>query len=631
MQYSNLKKNDASGVPSLFACTTVPRKHKSDTASYLNNRPGKYGADRRKANILAMVDGAIEDGATEEAKQKASAERVASEAPFLGMNKSVSGRRNSLSSAEKKSTPDSQSNLEQNRQRSKSRTRSTDRQRSKSRHRSKSRQRPRSVDKIRKAKESAFDSEKSNNSFRSSSEKNSGYESPKPKKNLSVPPNFTSKNASPHTPAWKARLYKHGKNSSNSIDPEPKPSPSPLPSPKLKSKSPKPGKKVDRKKDLVQAFSMDNASAFELPLSRDDQPFKPQGLPSLRTQKPRTLAPVQKTAVEPLSKKGKKEKKKKKKKSKENPSNHKPFVDEDEYSTHDVKIATTKADFGKVNYEESESTLNTDDLILRNTQTPTKSDAADAMVGTPRFNLRKKVEETQKQLDNVAQVSRQEVSDLGREFANTKESIRFRFMKDVHAQGKKNDAKHQEYKKVFDEKQKEIDELRSANQKLRTTIQKLPKQMSEVIFSNHTLEEANEEVAGHIGGLEKFSKKLQADQARLIHSSEKCKNEYLPRYRQQLWDSKQHLEAETKIRNLYRNCIIKITKQIEKSRQVDLIEEISSMVLETEGEVNPKFDPKFLSSEHIESDDSSSSDGDDNTSSASSSSSSDSDSDSDYY
>jgi len=587
MQYSSTKRNDASGVPSLFASSTIPRKHKSDTSSYLNKRSGKYGADRRKANILAMVDGAIEEGATEEAKLKAHAERAASEVPILGAKKVIPSKN---ATSEQNSISESQSNLRE-RQRSKSRTRSTDRQRSNSRHRSKSRHRQKSVDKIRKAKEAALDAEKPNNSYRSSPDKTSGYDSPKPKKSVSVPLNINSKSASPRTPAWRARLLnKQGYH-------EPKPSPSP----KTKSKSPKPGKKVDRKKDF-QSFSIDNASAFELPLSRDEQPFKPQGLPSLRTQKPRNILIAQNTVVAPVPKK-EKEKKKKKKKTKENSSNHKPVVDE------------------------SDSTFNNDDLILRNNETPTKSDGRDAMVGTPRLNLRKKVAETQKRLDNIAQVTRQEISYLEKEFASTKESIRFRFMKDVHAQGKKNDGKHQEYKKVFDGKQKEIDELRSANQKLRTTIQKLPKQMSEVIFSNHTLEEANEEVAGHIGGLEIFSKKLQADQAKLFRSNGKCKNEYLPRHRQQLWESKQHLEAETKIKNLYRNCIIKIMKQVEKGRQVDIIEEISLMVLETEGEVNPKFDPKFLSSENFAADDSSSSDDDSESSSSSSSSSSDSDSD----
>jgi hypothetical protein len=204
-------------------------------------------------------------------------------------------------------------------------------------------------------------------------------------------------------------------------------------------------------------------------------------------------------------------------------------------------------------------------------------------------------------------------------------------MKDITKQEKKNDVKYQEYQKVVDGKQKEIDELRSANQKLRATLQKVPKQTAEVIFANTSLEEANEQIAGHIKELEKFDKKLQADQKRLTQSNEKCKNQYLPSYRAQLWNSKNHLESEQKIKKLYRDVIIQIAKGVEKSKQVDLMEEISTMVLETEGEVNPKFDPEFLSSENLPSDDSSSSeDIDFSDSSDSSDSSSDSDSDNDF-
>ena len=96
--------------------------------------------------------------------------------------------------------------------------------------------------------------------------------------------------------------------------------------------------------------------------------------------------------------------------------------------------------------------------------------------------------------------------------------------------------------------------------------------------------------------LSNFDKKVQADQARLYQSSDKCKNQYLPKYRQQLWQGKQHLDSETKAKELYREVIIKITKRLEKSNQPRLLDEVSSMVVETEGEVNPKFDPKFLSS-----------------------------------
>jgi len=281
-----------------------------------------------------------------------------------------------------------------------------------------------------------------------------------------------------------------------------------------------------------------------------------------------------------------------------------------------------KTGFGKVDYGNSENLFNDDHVIFTNTDR--RDTKVTSPAGDPIARLRKKIKETQMQLENVGRVSKRELADMENEFVNTKETTKYRLMKEINSQGKKNDVKYQKYKNVVDEKQKEIDDLRSANQKLRASIQKIPKQMAEVIFSNQSLEEANEEVASHIKGLEMFDKKLQTDQEKYIKSSDKCKNEYLPRYRQQLWQVGQHSESESKTKNSYRDCIIKITKKIETSRQANLIEEISSMALETEGEVNPKFDPKFLSAENFGSDDISSSDSDD-TNSTDSSSSSDSD------
>lgn len=222
---------------------------------------------------------------------------------------------------------------------------------------------------------------------------------------------------------------------------------------------------------------------------------------------------------------------------------------------------------------------------------------------------RKELEETKQQLDNIAIVSKEDLRELEKEFRNKKEIVRFRLMKKKNVHEKKNAELLEEYKEMIDENQREIDEVRLANQRLRLTIEKLPKQMAELIFSNQTLETANKDAAGHTEQLGKFAKKLQTDQGQLLESSDKCKNEFLPRYRHELWERQQYLDAEIKVKNLYRDCLIKITKRIEKSRQIELFDEVAMMVIETEGEVNPKFDPNFLFADDDDSsDDSSTSD-----------------------
>lgn len=396
------------------------------------------------------------------------------------------------------------------------------------------------------------------------------------------------KSPSPHTPAWKSRLTKQA-------------GPVTQPPPKSRGKSPKTGARAVRRKSTGKTIPS------EPPLSRNEQA---KGLPTSRIEK--SVNPFIKPKKEKKEKKKEKKEKKKEKKEKKK-----------EKKATGPKIPAMKTGLGKVNYDNSINLFKDDDSIFTNTDR--RDSKVTSPAGDPIARLRKKIKETQKQLENVGRVTKRELADMEKEFVNTKETTKYRLMKDIHSQGKKNDVKYQKYKIVVDEKQKEIDDLRSANQKLRASIQKIPKQMAEVIFSNQSLEEANEEVASHIKGLETFDKKLQTDQEKYIKSSDKCKNEYLPRYREQLWRVGQHLESESKVKNSYRECIIKITKKIETSRQANLIEEISSMALETEGEVNPKFDPKFLSAEDFGSDVSSSSDSDDSESSDSSS-----DSDSDY-
>lgn len=522
-------------VPSLFA--SVSNKHNNtNTPSYL-----KRSANRKKSNVLASVDHAIEDGATDRAKQRAYGGRSASPGKY--------------SSSIKKSSSSGALQKDAARQRS----------RTKSPHNGQPR-RSKSIDnkgyrvkQVRKVKAQSMDPSKAMSPFES--DDNSVRSIRSLVKNS---PKRIESPTTPSTPAWRARLK-------NQIKAESKASTSPKPR-SSRSKSPKPGssapksagKKITRKKEQPNPFSL------QPPFAREE------------------------------AKKEKKEKKEKKKKDKKK----KKSKDNDEV--------------------ESEGLLNTDEVKRRNIQSPVKNE--DDLAEKKLNDLRREVEGAKLRLANIGDSTKKEISDMEKGYNGTKEAIRFRIMKCIHAQGKKNDEKFAAYKAVVDAKQKEIDDLRAANQKLRNTIQKLPKQMSETIFSNQSLEEANEEIAGHIEGLSKFEEKLQADQKKLYHSSDKCKNEYLPRYRQQLWEGRQHLDSETKTKNLYRDCIIKITKKLEKSKQVALLEEVASMVVETEGEVNPKFDPKFLSSagDYDISETPVSDDSDSSVSSYSSSSSSDS-------
>jgi hypothetical protein len=208
--------------------------------------------------------------------------------------------------------------------------------------------------------------------------------------------------------------------------------------------------------------------------------------------------------------------------------------------------------------------------------------------------LRKKISEVRGKLDSSVIDAKIGRENLKKENAAEKKKLTIECNKEIQAYRKVNEKTDKQNQKAVDGEKKIVENLRAENKGLRATQEKLPKQMAEVMASSQSLEKANEVIAAHFEELNAFTNKLQTDHDRLVESNRQCKDEYLPRYRQELWERQLFLKTETNIRNLYRNCMVKIAKKIEKSKQADLIEEISSVVLETEGEINPKFDPKLL-------------------------------------
>ncbi len=490
-------------VPSLFA-SSVSTKTSNASPSYLRRNVNR----QKVGSVLASVDHAIEDGAADQAKQRAQADRTG--ALSYGALKDGSERSRS------------------DRSRTKSPRRSKSIENKGYRVRGTRKVKAQSMDPSAMGKVS--DLKPDDNSVRSI---------------RSVVKNSPRLVDSPSTPAWKARLRST-----------------------RASKSPN-SRTPTSIREMVQKSGGPNPFAL-------DPPFAREGAKERKKK-------------DKKEKKEKKDKKKKKKKSKDK--------DKDKIKDEVEVEASEDLDLNKRNSqtEQTEVPFKKDVLSSprRSAPAPVKNDD-DRLADMKLADLRRKVEEAQNRLKNIEQDTKQETIDMEKNYSDTKDAIKIRIMKCIHAQGKKNDERYAAYKSVVDAKQKEIDDLRAGNTRLRNTLQKLPKQMADMVFSNQAMEDANKEIAGHIEGLSKFDKKLQADQEKLTLSSNKCKNDYLPRYRQQLWEGKQHLDSETKTKNMYRDCVIKIAKRMETCKQVDLMEEIASMVVETEGEVNPNFDPEFL-------------------------------------
>lgn len=235
--------------------------------------------------------------------------------------------------------------------------------------------------------------------------------------------------------------------------------------------------------------------------------------------------------------------------------------------------------------------------------------------------LREQIKDTEKKLQATTVDAKLQVAELRKLFDNEKETMQDDFEERIREQRKLTLEQDKKHEKLLNEEKKIVESLRAENKMLRANVDRLPKQMAETKQSIANLEAANKEIATHTEDLHRFTKKLEADHEKLTESSQQCRDIYLPRYRRELRDRQMALDTETRIKTLYRDCAIKIAKHIgESSRKPDLIEEINALVLETEAEVNPKFDPRVLvASDSDSSSSSSSSDSDDSSDSDSSS------------
>lgn len=233
---------------------------------------------------------------------------------------------------------------------------------------------------------------------------------------------------------------------------------------------------------------------------------------------------------------------------------------------------------------------------------------------TDAASLRQRIQETEKLLEATKLNAKLQMGELRKSFENAKNSMKLVFEEKISVHRRINMKQDQQHKKVMDEGKKIVENLRSENKTLRETKDKYPQQIAAVKKSIASLESANEEVSKHFTELHAFTRKLQADHNKLFESSEQCKNEYLPRYRNELRERQLFLDTETKVKMLYRDCTIRIAKHIEKRKKPELTAMVNDMILETEATVNPKFDPRLLFASDSDSSSSSDSSSDDSDS-----------------
>ena len=224
------------------------------------------------------------------------------------------------------------------------------------------------------------------------------------------------------------------------------------------------------------------------------------------------------------------------------------------------------------------------------------------------------IKETEKRLAASMTNHKLQKADLKKLVDRRKESLTDVYEGRMEARVRMGAKLDKTFQKAYEDEQKIVESLRKENKRVRGEVNKLPRQINETKNSIVSIEAANKEIEEHLESLGKFAKKLERDHEKLQASSTKCRDEYLPRYRNELRSREAHIDIETSIKNLYRNCILKISRHVKKP---ELQEAINEMILETEADVNPKFDPAVLFDSESDSDDSDSDS--DSTSSSSSS------------
>ena len=222
-------------------------------------------------------------------------------------------------------------------------------------------------------------------------------------------------------------------------------------------------------------------------------------------------------------------------------------------------------------------------------------DAASVRVGESVEELKEELSEVSKRLKSIESETSNELAEMQKDVDEKKKKLKKDFGKQIDAAKKSNQKEDKKIKKENDESQKIVEGLREENKKLREQKGRYPQQIKEVLASNESLKQANEEIVGHFKSLSTFvEKKLQKDHNRLVRSSDECRNKYLPRYRTELRERKDYIAVETKVKNLYRDAMIRICNRVVQTRDPQLIEDVSTTAIEVEGELNPSFDPKIL-------------------------------------
>jgi len=245
--------------------------------------------------------------------------------------------------------------------------------------------------------------------------------------------------------------------------------------------------------------------------------------------------------------------------------------------------------------------------------------------------LREELDDVKKKLKESKEGKKKKLKEMEENLKDRKKELDETFGTQISGSRKQKEKNEKHHQHIQAGAQKIMAKFREENHGLRATATKLPKQIKEMKRTNNAYDRTTQQILMQNEALQQFCDKLQQDQDKLQLASNIHRDEYIPFYRVEIREKQRQVDLEKKIRNQYREAMLKVCKRIVNTKEVDLIEEISLKILEVEGQFNPSFDPSVLfiredGTKATESDSDSDSGDDDDDSSSSSDSSSDSDS-----
>jgi hypothetical protein len=131
-----------------------------------------------------------------------------------------------------------------------------------------------------------------------------------------------------------------------------------------------------------------------------------------------------------------------------------------------------------------------------------------------------------------------------------------------------------------------IEYLKKENQKVREAIVGVEKDIVLARKQDDVLQQRKRQVADQIAALDEFIAKINAKIKKNESMDSKCRTRYLPRHREDLEDRDNHCILESRVRNMYRDCIDTILFSLgDRNKDRTLNESVIRVVTELEQEI----------------------------------------------